>query len=165
MTNLIDVTVGEYRVVHTSQGHTLVERWRAYTSVTERAKDPAVLVLAQELQRLKNEAAARPASAHSQSIVDVWTERQRQITAEGYTPAGDARYLFGELAEAGGCYALHAYDSNPSLPAHLRLSKPPAGWPWSRSVWKPRDPRRNLVRAAALIIAEIDAFDAKEAKK
>ena len=35
--------------------------------------------------------------------------------------------------------------------------KPPRGWPWEPADWKPdNDPVRNLVKAGALIAAEID---------
>jgi hypothetical protein len=38
----------------------------------------------------------------------------------------------------------------------------PEMWPWSREWWKPRNSRRDLVRAAALIVAEIERVDRKE---
>lgn len=33
------------------------------------------------------------------------------------------------------------------------------GWCWDRSWWKPTTPRRDLVKAAALILAEIERID------
>lgn len=38
-------------------------------------------------------------------------------------------------------------------------SAPDPFWPWQRKWWKPKDPRRDLVRAGALIIAEIERID------
>ena len=35
----------------------------------------------------------------------------------------------------------------------------PVGWPWHRQWWKPKNARRDLVRAAALIVAEIERLD------
>jgi hypothetical protein len=35
----------------------------------------------------------------------------------------------------------------------------PALWPWATAWWKPRDRRRNLVRAAALVLADIERID------
>jgi hypothetical protein len=32
-------------------------------------------------------------------------------------------------------------------------------WPWSREWWQPKDRRRDLVRAGALIVAEIERLD------
>ena len=34
-------------------------------------------------------------------------------------------------------------------------------WPWAAEWWKPKDCRRNLVRAGALILAEIERLDRK----
>jgi len=36
---------------------------------------------------------------------------------------------------------------------------PPRGWPWAKSWWKPASLRRSLVKAAALLIAEIERID------
>lgn len=38
-------------------------------------------------------------------------------------------------------------------------------WPWSREWWKPKNPRRDLVKAGALIVAEIERLDRLEAQK
>jgi hypothetical protein len=40
-------------------------------------------------------------------------------------------------------------------------------WPskWAEHWFKPKDPRRDLVRAAALCIAEIERLDRADAKK
>jgi hypothetical protein len=35
----------------------------------------------------------------------------------------------------------------------------PARWPWSQDWWKPTNPRRDLVKAGALIAAEIERLD------
>ena len=37
-------------------------------------------------------------------------------------------------------------------------------WPWSLDWWKPKDPRRDLVRAGALIVAEIERLDRQPAR-
>ncbi len=76
------------------------------------------------------------------------TERQRQITAEGWTPEHDAEHTIGELVDAAVCYLKHDLD------AESPVIWP---WPWAEDWWKPSDdPMRNLVRAGALIAAEID---------
>ena len=67
----------------------------------------------------------------------------------------------GDLAGAGAAYALNAacmlYPFNGSEIEDPTL----VGWPFEMEWWKPdlENPRRDLVRAAALIIAEIDRFD------
>jgi hypothetical protein len=32
-------------------------------------------------------------------------------------------------------------------------------WPFERSAWKPKSPRSDMVKAAALIVAEIERLD------
>lgn len=83
----------------------------------------------------------------SQAVRDIFTERDRQITEEGWTPEHDDTYTGGELANAAGCYSLHAYD---------RVSKAPIYWPFPSEWWKPSNPRRSLIKAGALIIAELE---------
>lgn len=89
-----------------------------------------------------------PAVAHSQAALDVLAERQRQISAEGWTPEHDDQHADGSLALAAGCYALHHDDPG--------LKGAPAWWPWHASWWKPKDSYRNLVKAGALIVAELE---------
>lgn len=91
--------------------------------------------------------------AQTAAVRDVIAERQRQITAEGWTPGHDDLYHeTGQLASAAGCYAMFTLAYPPGDPVSF--------WPWSASWWKPSaDPRRNLVKAGALILAEIERLD------
>ena len=82
---------------------------------------------------------------------DVLAERQRQIEKEGWTPEHDDDHWDGELADAAACYAFSS-----SL---LNSDEPPRHWPWRRESWKPCDRRRMLVKAGALILAEIERLD------
>lgn len=88
----------------------------------------------------------------SSALADVAAERRRQIEAEGWTPEHDDEHSNGEMALAAACYARHAI-------CPPQLSDVPATWPWGASWWKPGDPRRMLVKAGALILAEIDRLD------
>ncbi|MFU0873860.1 ead/Ea22-like family protein [Kluyvera sichuanensis] len=81
---------------------------------------------------------------------DVLAERQRQISIEGWKPEHDDEHVEGQLSDAAACYALFATDQRRPVPAH---------WPWSDDWWKQRGQRRDLVRAGALIIAEIERLD------
>lgn len=94
---------------------------------------------------------------------DVYKERLRQIEI-GYGTDNDDSYIGGELAAAGGCYAFHAavvlHEGTP--PSYG--DNPPGWWPFNASSWKPETARENLIKAAALIIAEIDKIDRKEAE-
>lgn len=94
-----------------------------------------------------------------QAIVD---ERERQISFEGWSTDNDDQYERGELAEAAACYALHANDDPSERRSHYGG---PAWWPFPARWWKPKDPRRDLVRAAALIIAEIERIDRKASQQ
>lgn len=85
---------------------------------------------------------------------DVLEERERQECEEGWTPEHNDMHARGEMAFAAACYASCAHDDAPW--------DAPTEWPWSAKWWKPtdpRDPRRDLVKAAALIIAEIERID------
>ncbi|KVX33434.1 hypothetical protein WT32_02500 [Burkholderia anthina] len=84
----------------------------------------------------------------TQAVRDVIAERRRQVDQEGWTPQHDDEHANGELATAAGAYALF----NDSAPA-------PFFWPWDASWWKPTGRRRNLVKAGALILAEIERLD------
>jgi hypothetical protein len=79
-------------------------------------------------------------------------ERQRQILEEGYTPKHDEASTFGELALAAAAYAALAGGVALNFVLyHL----------WPRFHWrlKPKSPRRDLVRAGALVIAAIERLD------
>lgn len=100
--------------------------------------------------------AARPFQfRHSNAEIDVLQERRRQVKEEGWTPEHDDQHGAGELAAAAASYALHAGDTKPRGFA-------PAWWPWDVKWWKPRDRRRDLVKAAALLLAEIERLDRHE---
>lgn len=94
------------------------------------------------------------ASITSLSFRDVLAERVRQITEECHTEERDDEYAEAELAQAGAFYAM------PWQTRIWLIGKGITLWPFSSSSYKPaEDPRRDLVKAAALIIAEIDRLD------
>jgi hypothetical protein len=84
----------------------------------------------------------------SQALLDVAAERRRQIEIEGWTPEHDDEHDEGDLAAAAACYSLNKTQ----IGAYIL-------WPWNSTWWKPRDTRSNLVRAAALLLAEIERLD------
>lgn len=94
----------------------------------------------------------------------IYDERQRQIAAEGWTPEHDDQHDGFELSAAARCYTLAAeatqYGPNNVTFRGYRPGETPdrsSDWPWHSSWWKPSDdPIRNLVKAGALIAAEID---------
>ena len=83
-------------------------------------------------------------------------ERVRQVKQEGWTAPHDDRHRGGELAQAAQAYLFAVRWS--LVEKGVGLSPIPfALWPWERKWWKPsEEPVRNLVKAGALIAAEID---------
>lgn len=93
----------------------------------------------------------RAGVAEEQAWRDVLAERVRQMTHEGWTPAHDDAHTQMEMAEAAAVYALDAAGWT-DWPREKF-------WPWAASWWKPTTPRRNMVKAGALILAEIERLD------
>ena len=92
----------------------------------------------------------------SLAVRDVLVERRRQVEKEGWSPEHDDRHNECQLAAAASCYALGTTD------IHCKGARV---WPWSPGWWKPEGGyRRMLVKAGALIIAEIERMDRAEAK-
>ncbi len=88
------------------------------------------------------------------------SERRRQIKEEGFDARHDEQHKAWELADAAMSY-LFAYRF-PWLADHPQ-QRPPY-WPvlWDMVWWKPtKDPIRSLVKAGALIAAEIDRLMAE----
>lgn len=101
----------------------------------------------------------------SKALIDVQAERQRQIDYEGFTLSRDDTYEYGQLAGAAGCYARHVNARSwvfPIRPDDYQCEPVPVAWPWGASGWKPTSPRRDLVKAGALILAEIERIDRTE---
>jgi len=105
------------------------------------------------------------------AIDDIAAERRRQIEAEGWTPEHDDGNDLGELAFAAAAYAVNA--ANPNAQIDIKVGRRGeffnGGWmglarlcwpqQWDHSWWKPSDRRRDLVKAGALIVAEIERLD------
>lgn len=108
----------------------------------------------------------------SAAAYEVIAERRRQQDAEGWTPEHDDAHASGELAAAASCYALPAghrlmFKRYSTENDDLRdAGRAPRNWPagWAASWWKPTTPRRDLVKAGALILAEIERLDRAAAK-
>lgn len=88
--------------------------------------------------------------------LDVQAERRRQITAEGWTPEHDDEHSHGQMARASACYALAGSSAPNDGTAALLVS---LAWPWDQQWWKPTSARRDLVKACALALAEIERLD------
>lgn len=94
----------------------------------------------------------------SRAIHDVDAERHRQAFEEGYSEQHDDEHVNGELALAAMAYACpeHVYQW---LQANdIRL------WPFEGEP-KFKDRRRDLERAAAFLIAEIERLDRRRRRE
>lgn len=81
------------------------------------------------------------------ALHDVIAERQRQVSVKGWTPEHDDTYTCGELSGAAISY--------------IEPMEAVFYWPaeWHDDSFKPSDERRNLVKATALLLAEIERLD------
>ena len=119
----------------------------------EREKAEAI----QREQQAKADAAPQAQAVERDALTpaarDVLAERARQVSAEGWTPERDDQYTDCQLAAAAASYAVCGKD-----PKALKLMGVTA-WPWRDYWWKPETYRRNLEKAGALILAEIERID------
>jgi hypothetical protein len=92
--------------------------------------------------------------ATSAAMVSIIDERIRQIEIEGWSAEHDDLHNAGELGRAAACYAVGEMIHDASTDGPV--------WPWSEDWWKPSwpiDRRKELVKAGALIVAEIERLD------
>ncbi|HGT3093183.1 TPA: hypothetical protein ACM2XW_004522 [Pseudomonas aeruginosa] len=94
--------------------------------------------------------AAAPGKEVPQAWLDVQAERRRQVEAEGWTPEHDDEHADGQMAQAAGSSAPN--DGTAALLVSL-------AWPWDEQWWKPSTARRDMVKACALALAEIERLD------
>jgi hypothetical protein len=104
-----------------------------------------------EIVRLtaERDALRKDAPGFTLATIDVLIERQHQIHGRLFSPKYDNGWSDRQLSRAAACYA------NPEL---LKIEGVDA-WPWGRHVLRLHDHRDNCVRAAALLLAEIERLD------
>ena len=100
----------------------------------------------------------------TKATVDILSERQRQ--AKVYTPEHDDAQVQGQLSRAAAAYAVAStsaiYEDDKVRPTkwdHSYIPNVDRLWPWNWTYWKPKDRRHDLVRAGALILAELERID------
>lgn len=121
-----------------------------------RADSPANVWRREMLPRLKA-LLDKPAVVHA-AVEEIADERRRQVDIEGWTPEHDDKHRFDHaLPRAAACYALAGLGGSGPFWINA-LQVPHQVWPY-RWEWKPGDQRRNLVKAGALIVAEIERLD------
>ena len=97
-------------------------------------------------------------------IAGIIAERARQISVEGFTREHDDCHRGGALALAASCYARNAGLSDFQRDCLKTARITPPNWPWAAAWWKPRDRRTDLIRAGALLVAELERLDRADAK-
>lgn len=118
----------------------------------------------------------------AQGVADeILTERMRQVESEGWTPEHDDAHDEGQLARAAACYAAgpdfvtggryqanscRGWDDNcyqyEFVTPPIELGK--IRWPFDEDWRKHTNARRDLIKAAALIVAEIERLDRADSK-
>lgn len=98
-------------------------------------------------------------------IEEIAAERRRQIEGEGWTLRHDDRHNDGSLARAAACYAAPDAVMMQWPDQVMECDSRRLVWPWDQGSWKPSTERRNLIKSAALIVAEIERLDRLEAKE
>lgn len=128
-----------------------VETWHKVLQLAHNENDGKLL-----LRTIPNQSALEAINESiPKAAADVLAERCRQINTEGWTNQHDDSHICGSLAAAGACYAMSGAGLEDIAEQY---------WPWHEDWWKPTTPRRNLVKAAALILAEIERLDRSEQK-
>ena len=153
MTVSVDVSTGEHDAGNRLFGE--VTEVMEYDGGSDKHK---VVLLVQSPEANFKAAPAAPAvDALSQAARDVLAERQRQIDVEGWTPEHDDEHSDGFMSMAAACYALAQLPGPRPYAFHTLYLWTFTGW--SQSWFKVSDRRRNLVKAAALNIAELERLD------
>lgn len=102
-------------------------------------------------------------------IEELAAERMRQIGGEGYSLSHDDEHGHGEIAAGAAAYAYVAslpppqrdyvarwYEVHSSHSANVVRKDL---WKWGMQQFKPTTPRRDLIKAGAMVIAEIGRID------
>jgi len=127
--------------------------------------------------------ADEPDAPKPDGVALIAAERARQISEEGWTPEHDDDHDKNEMAIAADCYALphgkHRREeiryiemdaargcADPAIPYRVK-TRTPCRWPWDPEWWRPtpKNRIRELVKAGALIAAEIDRLQRKDSNE
>lgn len=96
-------------------------------------------------------------------VSELIKERFRQQDDEGWTWEHDDKHDGGELAMAASAYAYNSSYEDEFYADGVKYPDP--NFPWDSEWWKPTDKRRDLIKAGALIIAEIERIDRKASRE
>ena len=108
-------------------------------------------------ESLSNKAEQRVRAEIGRVANDVISERNRQSEVEGFSADRDDLYTDFQLSRAASVYAQIAGYSNAARNAQAYIGH--SQWPWDYVWLKPTTRRHDLVKAAALLFAEIERLD------
>jgi hypothetical protein len=154
----VRATGGQNQPVADTDGKSSLRWVRKFIEYARYELEPGAMQLGDQFPR---QADADKAIAVIDAVMEsgvglIASERDRQMSREGWTNEHDDAHDNDELLIAAVWYL----DQGFGFDMGLRL--PP--WPWERSWWKPSDDLvRNLVKAGALIAAEIDRLQRQQA--
>lgn len=132
-------------------------------AATFQSMDQYRTALLQHADSLLSNESTLTAAAH-----DVLAERQRQIEQKGWKPELDDRYTDYSLARAAATYVVAAAADHADrvvMDNHGLCTTVPSQisdlWPssWAAEWLKPKSRRKDLIRAGALVLAEIERLD------
>lgn len=131
----------------------LLEDWVQHTSVSDQGLNDQIKETRELLE------AQSP--TWSTAVRDLLAERRRQVREEGHTLERDDQYTEGQLAQAASAYAFWADPRGASQDDHIDYlySSQVGLWPWAKEHWKPTSQRLMLIKAGALILAELERLD------
>ncbi|AOX10704.1 hypothetical protein Q5O_20715 [Pseudomonas putida JB] len=137
----------------------LLEDWVQHTSVSDQGLNDQINETRELLE------AQSP--TWSTAVRDLLVERCRQVREEGHTLERDDLHTEGQLAQAASAYAFWADPRGARQDDHIDyLNSTPTGlWPWAKEYWKPASPRVMLIKADALILAEIERLDRQHSRE
>lgn len=95
----------------------------------------------------------------SKGTCDVLVERMRRKKELDWSEEHDLDCENNELVKAAMSYA----DPLAATPEHKETPPKANLWPWELKWWRPSSYRRNLIKAIALLLAELDRYDAEQA--
>jgi hypothetical protein len=100
-------------------------------------------------------------------IERIAAERKRQIEEEGFTAEHDDEFDLGHLVDAAICYVMPEEMRNIQIGIRNPTSLINELWPWDACWWNPTPDNRirELVKAGALVAAEIDRLQRLESKE
>lgn len=143
---LLGEPVEPYELPENEGATRTVDWWKGYEAAQLRATENR----ATQLQRGAQAVADALHQQATGATLIAW-ERQRQLADKGWSPSHDDEHTEAELAAAAECY-LEAYQG-----IVYPTGRPSSVWPFEAEAWKPSEKNiDNLIRAGALIAAEID---------